>query len=250
MGTLDALLRSGGKCPRGRADRSRVKSLHPGAVGGTRWPPPQAPGKHYLSSYWKNVFRRQHLQMSWCTPSLAKPQIYFSFSEFPLAEPTPSSRRGAQKAAASDPELFSLGRQKGKLESPGKRGAWCRRATWAGITQEILLAWPLYLPAGGSGMRLCALIPHSCLDGLKRDPDRNCCSLYRRREPGNSRSTPTPTSGQPVAVVVFCLHLSCLPVSAKASVLLTLSTRTPRKGSFWSVWPCSFCVLSHLVLTR
>lgn len=65
MGTLDAWQQREGNRA-GRADRSSLKCLVWGAVGGTRWSPP-APGKHYLSSYWK-MFSEATLQMAWCTP--------------------------------------------------------------------------------------------------------------------------------------------------------------------------------------
>ena len=101
-------------------------------------------------SSWKTLFKfllegcfqKATLQMSWCTPSLAKPQIYFSFSEFHLAEPTQSSEGCSLRAGT----VFLW---KGKLGSPGKRGARCSLATWAGVTQEILLGCPLHLPARG-----------------------------------------------------------------------------------------------------
>lgn len=148
-------------------------------------------------SSWKTLFKflleecfqKATLQMSWCTPSLAKPQIYFSFSEFHLAEPTQSSRHRAQKAAGSEQEPFSFGKESWRplergLEAPG--AAWPpgqelpRKSCWA--------APSTFLPEEGEQVWYSFL--HSCGDGLRETWAEDCFSLSRWRALGSSDLSP------------------------------------------------------------
>lgn len=161
-------------------------------------------------SSWKTLFKflleecfqKATLQMSWCTPSLAKPQISFSFPH--LAEPAQSSRNGAQKTVISDQEFHWKAERKVGVPWKARAG----------------VGWP---PEHSLSRKSYCASPSTF---LSQEVQRGPCNLSLRSwRPSKTLLFPVQVGGtrqqwpnprRPVEITVFCLNLSCVCPSCQS----------------------------------
>ena len=201
---------------------SSLSPLHPRPVGGSRWPQLQAPGKHCLSSYWKNVFRRQHCRCHgahqvW--PSLKSVFPFFQIS-FSRAH-SELKARSSEGYVAVEPNCFLLegrGENWSPVENEGPAAGWPpgqalpRKSGWAapppscGRKESVPVRYYL----------------HSWGGGLRRHWEHTAPPCPGRGGQGAWGGPPTACGN-----CYFCLHRSCLLFLPKLSVPIFVFSPPP-----------------------
>lgn len=205
-------------------------------------------------SSWKTLFKflleecfqKATLQMSWCTPSLAKPQICFSFFQISFSRAHSELKaRSSEGYVALEPNCFLLegrGENWSPVENEGPAAGWP-----PGQTLPRKSGWAAPPPSCGrkQSVPVCYYL-HSWGGGLRRHWEHTAPPCPGRGGQGAWGGSPTACGNWD-----FCLHRSCLLTLPKLSVPIFVFSPPPppEKNFFWSMRLCLFCILSHLMFT-
>lgn len=149
------------------------------------------PGKRRVPPPWKDAFTRQSCRCHGAHPVWTGPFFLFCRS-------LSRAHSELKQWSLSEQELFSTGRQKGRLEAPGNHG---RGQT--GLTTGKSSRASLHRPAEAAQQGRWSPILHSWLNIFKRDPSR--ALLLTARVEGSRQQWPVQGSLDKVG---FCFNLS------------------------------------------